>query len=284
MFGKYFDFTWSYTISGPMLQPTKDYRQILKEELETRMALNSSYSLRAFARDLAIAPSSLHAVLNGKHGLALRTAKKICHRLQFDEDETSLFVDLVQSEGSRKTQVRNSAAERIKKLYEKTEPLSMDYMVILSKWYHLAIVQLALLPSFQSDTQWIADSLGISEQEAADAIERLFKTKLLESIDNRWRPQKDFLKSSDNVSSHSIRSLHLQLLEKAKVSLTSQTVDERDISSLIFAIEKEQLPDVKKEIRNFKKNLLSKYANKPNNNSIFNLSISFFRLDQETPS
>jgi hypothetical protein len=49
----------------------RDYRAFLKSELEERMEKNSSYSLRAFARDLTVSPQMLSLVLNGKKTTSL---------------------------------------------------------------------------------------------------------------------------------------------------------------------------------------------------------------------
>ena len=60
-----------------------DYRLLLKSELASRTNQNPNYSLRAFARDLDLAPSRLSEVLNGKQGLSTQAAEKIAKTLGY---------------------------------------------------------------------------------------------------------------------------------------------------------------------------------------------------------
>ncbi len=64
------------------LQDMRDYRDILKNELERRMNANPRYSLRAFARDLLTPASRLSEVLNGRRGLSEASADRIVRRLK----------------------------------------------------------------------------------------------------------------------------------------------------------------------------------------------------------
>jgi len=76
----------------------RDYRLVLKAELERRRSRNASYSLRAFARDLELSPSRLSRVLNGKEALSRPRAERIGGKLGFQKDQIELFCDLVDVE------------------------------------------------------------------------------------------------------------------------------------------------------------------------------------------
>jgi len=50
---------------------TKSYSQeLLQKEFATRVARNKNYSLRAFARDLELAPSTVSEIMSGKYKLS----------------------------------------------------------------------------------------------------------------------------------------------------------------------------------------------------------------------
>ncbi len=54
-----------------------ELRSYLEKEYKTRLKLNSSYSKRAFARDLGLSPTSLNDFLLGKRNLGLKNIDKI---------------------------------------------------------------------------------------------------------------------------------------------------------------------------------------------------------------
>ncbi|MGZ3710379.1 MAG: hypothetical protein ACXVBE_01430 [Bdellovibrionota bacterium] len=48
---------------------TQDYREKIRQAMESRAARNPRYSMRSFAKDLGISPSRLSEVLKGRYGL-----------------------------------------------------------------------------------------------------------------------------------------------------------------------------------------------------------------------
>ena len=68
------------------------YQAMLAAELEYRRSRNPGYSLRAFARDLAMPPSSLNEVLNQRKGISSARARKLARRLSLSDDLAEAFV------------------------------------------------------------------------------------------------------------------------------------------------------------------------------------------------
>jgi transcriptional regulator with XRE-family HTH domain len=60
------------------------FRVLLQSELDRRRAANRRYSLRAFARSLAIDHSALSQILRGKRRLTARTVRALGGRLALD--------------------------------------------------------------------------------------------------------------------------------------------------------------------------------------------------------
>jgi plasmid maintenance system antidote protein VapI len=67
--------------------------EILTEALRERKLANSSYSLRAFARDLKISPQQLSNVLSGRRGLSVPVAERIAAKLGLSVHEAEIFVE-----------------------------------------------------------------------------------------------------------------------------------------------------------------------------------------------
>lgn len=90
------------------VQGSQEYRRIVKEELERRRSHNPSYSLRAFARDLELAPSRVSRVINGKEGFSRKSAEKTARLMGLGPEQIQNFCQLV--EESRK---RNGASSSL---------------------------------------------------------------------------------------------------------------------------------------------------------------------------
>src|SRR5690348_3475297 len=91
----------------------KSYRTLLKNELEQRVTRNSSYSLRAFARDMNLSPQMLSLVLSGKKNISQEIAGNMIEGLELNPEEASHFLDLVILENTDSTQVRKVLESRI---------------------------------------------------------------------------------------------------------------------------------------------------------------------------
>lgn len=158
-----------------------DYKTILKEELASRCRQNPRYSLRAFARDLKLAPSRLSEVLSGKQGLSRPAAERIAKALGYAPGDIERFCDLVESLHARSKKNRDSARLRLKKVGgDSTEiQLQADTVKLIADWYHFAILELTNIDGFRSESKWIAKRLGISEFEAQLALDRLQRLNLI---------------------------------------------------------------------------------------------------------
>jgi transcriptional regulator with GAF, ATPase, and Fis domain len=72
------------------------------QEIAKRKASNSRYSLRAFARFLGIAPSTLSRVLANHQELSISGSKKIMRKLKFSEEQKITFITSVAEEKKRR--------------------------------------------------------------------------------------------------------------------------------------------------------------------------------------
>ncbi|WP_413584176.1 helix-turn-helix domain-containing protein [Bdellovibrio sp. HCB274] len=77
----------------PMVSIT--YRELLNQELKSRIQNDPLYSLRAMARQIKISPAMLSAILNGKRNLSVEKACDISKALLFTERQSDYFVLLV---------------------------------------------------------------------------------------------------------------------------------------------------------------------------------------------
>ncbi|MBC7464559.1 MAG: DUF4423 domain-containing protein [Bdellovibrio sp.] len=223
--------------------------------------------------------STLSEVLNGKYGLSKKRIAQVVAALQLSSEQAQHFADLVQKEHGRNVQDRGAAQERvISRVNFSEHSISLDSFKLVADWYHMALLELIALPDFKNEISFIAKRLVISEKNASDALERLERLGLLEKTDQGLRVTDDFSAVGDETPSQAIRRYHTQLLEKSIFALETVPVQEREMSSTVFKINKEDLPEAKKKLVKFRREfsvLLSKSENK---NDVFCLGIQYFSL------
>ena len=82
------------------------------------------------------------------------------------------------------------------------------------------------------------------------------------------------------IASGAIKKFHSQILNKAAEALYAQPLDLRDFSSMTFAINPAHLPEIKDELREFRRGLEKKFKARSNKREVYSLSIQLFSLTQ----
>jgi uncharacterized protein (TIGR02147 family) len=265
-----------------------DYVSILRSRLEDRCRANPRYSLRAFARDLGLAPSRVSEILNRKQGLSEPSARIISQKLGFSIREADYFASLVLASDARSRKHRQRAMEELRN-FTNAQPvhtLDMEAFQVISDWYHFAILELVQMPKCRHEAVWIARKLGISRFEAESAIQRLLKLELLRVENGQFIPTHNEVTTSNGVPSEAIRRFSRQILSKASESIDLQTVDERDLSTLTVGIDPALMPKFKEMIRKFRRefNALaveSAAKQKTRPSEVYSLAVQFFRLSSK---
>ena len=264
-----------------MVSVEQDYRSILRGEIANRCEKNPRYSLRAFARDIGVSSSRLSEVLNGRYGLSRIAAAKIGSSIGWNKQECDVFCDLVDSEHGRAKKVKAAAKMRLAQRSSPYQQLSLDSFQVISDWYHYAILELTLLDNFQSRPRWIAQKLGLSENLVVPAIERLKRLNLLTEKAGCLIATDAFTASTTDVPSDALKKFHRQLLEKAMSALQVQTVEERDYSHMILAIDRDHISEAKDVIKKFRRSFDTRFSGAPSKNQVYCLGLTFFRLQEK---
>jgi len=231
----------------------ESYRDVLKEELQRRVDQNPLYSLKAFARNLEIAPSQLSEVFSHKRGLSSDKAKQISKKLQLNKMETDFFVTMVESEHHRSKSKREIARVKLAKFKgAKLEELEEESFKVIRDWYHFAIIELIKMRGFKENPKWIASQLGIQPEQAEQALKRLVRLNMVEKIKGRYKvSQTKIYKTKGSVPSADVRSHHNQMITKALWAIETQSVKERHLFSTTMAIDSSRLEEAQKLIKEF---------------------------------
>ncbi len=260
--------------------PQSDYKVILKEELAARCRTNPRYSLRAFARDLKLAPSRLSEILSGKQGLSRPAADRIAKALGYAPGEIERFCDLVEAMHARSKKNRDSAKLRLKKLELPSSAVQMQHDTVktIADWYHFAILELTNCDDFRSDSKWIARRLGISEFEVQLALDRLLRLNLI-SLKN-GKIQVNYAQGLvySDVPSETVNTFFTQLMTKSKEALIMQPRAEREFGADILAVDKKRLPELRKAIQDVRNKFCKNAEEGDAKDGLYCFSVQFFEL------
>jgi transcriptional regulator with XRE-family HTH domain len=239
---------------------TQDFRLLLQQEFVRRCRKNESYSLRSYAKSLAIEPSPLSAILRGKRPITEKTKTRLGLALGLGLEDLKKF-----SASSSKSEFQQ---------------LDLDNYAVISDWYHYAILELIRLKTFCPNSAYVAKKLNISQTEAHIAIERLQRIGLLEIKKNgKWVDTSAnglATNINEDLTSQAARKLQRQIHEKAIEALETLPTSVRSHTSMTMAIHPDDLPEAKEMIKKFRRELCAHFEKNGKPKEIYHLGVALY--------
>lgn len=266
-------------LDSPLLKDPVDY---LRNELESRQARRSGYSLRAFARDLNLSPSTLSEILSHKVGLSPERGHSIARRLKLSSPHDEHFCDLIMARHARSAATRSEARIRADaRMRSANSVIALDKFAVISDWYHYAILELVDLSPLYHDVKRLARALGLDRKTVQGALERLVRVGELEVAPDRWRTMSAVTTAGDEVPSQALKKFHSQILRRAESALYKQEVGIREYLASFFCIDDRDMPQIKKDLDRMRSEIIRKYGHKPGRNKVYSLSLQLMRLTED---
>lgn len=259
----------------------QDYHEVLQTEFERRKLGNSSYSLRAYARDLGLSAPRLSQIMSKKSGLSVENAQEIAAKLKLDADRIKWFCDSAGAAHARNAKEKAEYTKRItqyKREAKKFSEINLEYFKVIEDWFHFAILELTYLQDFENSEAWMAKKISITKAEVKVAVERMKKLGLLTEKDGKLIDTFKFLATPSDVPSMALRKFNAQLMKKAAEALHERDVNEREISSNIFSIDKTKIPDFKDRIREFRRDMERFATESKDKSAVYCLGLQFYEL------
>ncbi|MBP9707751.1 MAG: DUF4423 domain-containing protein [Oligoflexales bacterium] len=254
--------------------PTSEYSdpiEWLRSEYLKRRSKNARYSLRSFAKLLNANSGRVSQLLNRKRVLTLQAGQKFCEKLSLSRSEEKKVLEMI----LKSKPVLSTTLQK-----QPFTNLDDDKFALIADWYHFAILNLTSVTGFKSDAAWIAKRLGISVVEVQDAVERLERLGLVSKEQGRLKRTVSQVLTTDDVPSRALRLSHQQSLEQAIEALETVDINVRDITSMTFAMNRNNFSKAKKLVRNFYKEI-SELAKSKSTNEVYNLNIQLIPLTKE---
>ena len=262
-----------------------DYREVLSHSFQQKRRSNPRYSLRAFARDIAISPSRLSEIMTGKGDLSREKAAIIAKRLRMSAMSTANFLDQVDAVVAPQPHERAAALKRVQKREVSNQRRRLDdqsFKVIAEPLYVL-IWSLMLLPSYDGDPETIAKHLKCNHIEVFTVLNRLEQLSLVRREGGRWFGIKGRFTAGNQAPSESIRAYHRQMSTLGRKSIDSQTMSVRHLDSAVIPFDSQRLGEVQQRITEFTLALIDEFGDDPTCDSVYGLSQQFFRMAEPLP-
>jgi DNA-binding transcriptional regulator YhcF (GntR family) len=256
------------TLKGAKVEKTinqthkKTFSSFLRDKFVNLKQRNPTFSLRAYARYLAVDQSYLSKVLKGDRQFSSGERLRISERLQVSPAEAERLLDV-----------------------QPTSNLSEDQFRLISDWIHFAILELIKTKNFVPTTESMAKRLGVHTEEIKDALDRLqflgFVSIQKEKI-TLLRPANTWFNSSKTNEAR--RLLQRKYAEMSLQALDMVDFSERDHGSLCLAIDKAKIPMLKEYLNEVRQHLAIKFQdeNPENLDEVYQITMSFFPLTKKS--
>lgn len=114
-----------------------EYKEIIRQELNARKTRDPNYSLRSFAKDMELSPSSLSEMFSGKHHLSIRTFEKIAGKLNLGEGIRKQTIEFLNHEmnKNRSVSAKRSNVELIREIPDEVVGEVSDFLAKIKTQY-----------------------------------------------------------------------------------------------------------------------------------------------------
>lgn len=233
--------------------------KVLEVEFKKRSDLKKNYSMRLYADDAKINPSTMSQYLRGKRKLTEESFNTIVRNLGLDNDSLKAY---------------EKEREHLFELQEK-------HFEVRRQWYYYAILELTYLYDFKADVSWIAKKLDLCENVTKDAIDLLFEIGALTEENGTYIDTLGSVTFSNDINFdvEDGRIYQKQLIEKAVYSIENADGHIKDHTSVCFAFDTSLMPEMKKKIMAFREELIH-FANEnsKNKDSVYSIQINLNSL------
>lgn len=251
----------------------ENFRSYLKKVYEEKKHNNKRFSLRAFGKHLGLSHSALSEYLNGKRRPTKLVMQKVFSILNTPID------------------IQNSISQSYKFDPSQYIVQSSVRTQTLDSWLDLAILELVRVKDFKNDVNWIAEKLGVSQEDVSHSIEKSLSCGALKRDNNGA-----YLLTGENLTTLGqaeqaavIEKVIKDFLQLQIVKMNEVPIEKRSAIGLLVAMDPDDLPEARSIIYKFVREL-SAFLERPSAipKQVFRLNVGLFPVsntyeDQSKP-
>lgn len=262
-----------------------DYKTYLKQVLIERVHKNKGYSLRAFARQLGIAPGMLSEVLNGHKNISMNKALSISERLELSSKEETYFIHLVQLANSKRVEEKERILAKMKALRPDRDQrdLTVEHFKSVANWICVAGITLLDTSKTGLTAKEIGNRLSVTAFEVEEAMDHWVRLDFVQR-DEEGRYSKitnHHIMVQSKAPDGALRKFHKSMLEKASTAIDEQSNDEKFVGSETISFDPKDLSEITEIIEEAITKILAKAKKSKNKSEVYYLGFQIFNLTKK---
>jgi len=244
----------------PEVESFSDYRLFMRSRIAELREGGRTYRDMADAAGFA-SKGFLKHVADGERHLSIQAAPRVAAALELGPRETRVFVNLVRLVRETSDEARLEAWRGVMREHKSASArLQRDQFEAYTRWYPFVLRELAGMPGFRENYSWLARRLRpkISQSMARAGMRLLERVGLLErDAAGELRQATVSLETGPIVKSLAVRTYHRAMLELASKALEQLPKQERNVTSLMLPMTRDEYDEVTAKVRAFRKELLT---------------------------
>jgi uncharacterized protein (TIGR02147 family) len=267
-----------------------DFRAFLKDWFAYLKAEDRDFSVRSLAEQTGFSSAYFPMVLKGERGMSAEALAQILPRLQLTRSEARHLENLVKLGTYESQEPKLEIMGRLSRnsAYQRRNPNEAELFRYASRWYHMAIRELATLQEFQSDPKWIQDCLKVKIPLRAidEAISFLLEAGYLQK-DKSGRisaASKETVRTEGTIFTGALAQAHKQMFSLATDSIEDTPPEERNLVGITVPLNSSHFAAAR-DILNRAINEIAALDQKPgqpasreNDNRIYQVELALFPL------
>ncbi|WP_408098901.1 TIGR02147 family protein [Peredibacter sp. HCB2-198] len=240
------------------------FADFLHSKYLERQQRNAKYSLRSFSRDMGISSGRLTNLLKGRDIPGDETIEKFFSIFNLAEEERQRLKKIIYSQ------------KYLRRGPGFSKQLNEEEFNRISDWKTWSVFTMFQASDYLPNIVWFSQKLKLSVEEIDIGLKKLLDVGLIAEKDGFYELIYQSVTTTNDVPSTSIRKFHKEFIPIGLKSLDKVPVEQRDVSSLTFCIDKNMLPEYKKALAEFRAKLSQIARQNDVSNELYQLNIQFF--------
>jgi uncharacterized protein (TIGR02147 family) len=247
-----------------------DYMEYLNDFYSDMKSQVYGFSHRSFLKKAGISsPNYLVRILKGQRKLSPKFITNFSRAINHSEKEAEYFRLLVVFKNEKSPEEKEKYLRGMLTARYSREELRVNdqKLKFFKKWYYPVIRELVTIVDFNGDFNLLASRVvpRITTVQARNAVHFLEKTGFIKRVSHgRYRQTDSVITTGPEVHSTIMADYHKKTILQSARAIDDIQSEERDISSLTLSVSRETYREIKKEIQDFRKRLLSLARNDNN--------------------
>ena len=261
----------------------KDFRLFLSDKIEEKRNNNPKLSYRVISKKIGYSsPNFILLVIQGKRNLSPKSIGLVSKFLDLNRNEKNYFKILVLMNQASTFEEKLEFSKQLltSKMISEKKHITADLLSYYSTWLNVVIREMTLLEDFEDNPDWIIKRLGnsVTKKQISDSLRVLFSLDLIERKNGKIKATTKDVRAPDEVRSDFIRAFHLEMILRASKALTDLPPELRDVTSITLPVNLETIPDLKKQIEDFRSSIAQAVSSLPKTTEVYQLNIQLFPI------